>query len=119
LTAARDLESRKDLANAELQEINSQRRFLGDQGRELRNRLAGALRHILGPESKRLLRYGLQPQPQETTRRRILSPAERAELLAQQAAEAAARAEVEAALRSALAAKTRLRKRGPEPAPKS
>jgi len=103
LAEGRVLESEQDLRKAELREINLRRRELEKQGRAVRNRLAAALKGAFGPDSLRLLEFGLQPV--QRSRRKLLSKAEKAELLARQAARAAAAAKAEAMAREAVDAK--------------
>jgi hypothetical protein len=105
LATASELENRQILAKGELRRVNQERIAMEREGRNLRNRLAAGLRSALGLESAELVKYGIQPR--QPIRRKVLSKAERAELLAREAAKAAADAKAEAAVRAALEARDR------------
>jgi hypothetical protein len=108
VTQARELESRQDLATAELRSINRQRVELARQGRTLRNRLAQMLRGTLGVDHADLAKYGVQPLVRGPRPKR-LSKFERAQQLALQAQQAKAELDAEASAAAKAAAEAQRR----------
>jgi hypothetical protein len=89
LAQARDLETQQEAAKSQFRDVNTQRRNMAKQATDLRNRLSFGLRSVLGPDSDKLLAFGVKPRPRTIERTR-LTPA-------QKAARAAAKATAKAA----------------------
>ena len=94
ITEAKTLENEREIHKSALRDTNHQRVEMMLRGRELARRITDTLRGHFGPYSEELIRYGIKPRPREI-RRRTISKAEKAALLAQQAARAAVEAEAE------------------------
>jgi hypothetical protein len=73
ITEGRALEDLKGLHTAQLRDTNAQRRELEKRGRELRLRLASALRAAFGPDNLKLLEFGVKPRA-VVRRRRATKP---------------------------------------------
>ena len=101
LAEARELEARQVQAKAILREVNERRLQLAARTDDLRRRLRIGLKAIFGPQSTRLLEFGVRPLP-TTHRRRRLTPAQKAARAAERAvAKAATLAAAEAAAAAA------------------
>jgi len=97
LAQARDLEAKQEMTKGALRDINDRRLRLEERTDDLRRRLVAGLQSILGPDSARLLEFGVRPRP-TTHRRSSLTPAQKAARAAERAiAKAAALAAAEAA----------------------
>jgi hypothetical protein len=95
LTQARDLEGHQEAAKGQLRELNDQRQRVAKQTADLRRRLAAGLKASLGPDTTKLLEFGVKPRPQKFQRHR-LTPAQKAARAAERAvAKAAKLAELE------------------------
>jgi len=98
---AKALETQRELERSALRDTNHKRAEAVKRGRELTGRIGTMLRGSFGPVSEKLIEFGLKPRPREI-RRRFLSKAEKAQILAEKAASAAAAAAAEAKLKEAL-----------------
>lgn len=90
LARSRSLEAQQGMYIASLREVNRQRVEIEREGDELRNRLAGALRHKFGETSMRLFAFGLKPKAEHRRRlsleqktAKLARKKERSDLLAQ------------------------------------
>lgn len=71
----RVLEDQRGFHEAQLRQNNAQRREMEKKGRELRLRLASSLRGAFGPDSQKLLEFGVKPRA-VVRRRRTAKPEE-------------------------------------------
>lgn len=84
----RALEAQQGIHMAALRETNRQRLDLERRGDELRDRMAGALRHKYGPTSKRLHEFGLKPKAERRRRLTLEEKQQKLELRRQRLEEA-------------------------------
>jgi hypothetical protein len=67
---AEKLEAQQSRYKAKLQKVNQERMAAAREGRRLRNRLAAGLQGAFGPESARLVEFGVPPRPENQRRNR-------------------------------------------------
>jgi hypothetical protein len=63
LGQARSLQNQQESANAQLRDINQQRRQIVDDGGDAASRLGHALKSILGTKNEKLIEFGVKPLP--------------------------------------------------------
>jgi len=78
LGQARTLQNQQEAANAQLRDINQQRRQIVDQGGDAVSRLGHALRSILGTKNEKLIEFGVKPLPR--VRRKAASKKKKTEV---------------------------------------
>jgi hypothetical protein len=84
LAQARDLQGRQETVKGQLRDINEQRLQVEKQTDDLRRRLVAGLKSVLGPDSTKLLEFGIKPRPRKLQRSR-LTPAAKAARAAERA----------------------------------
>ncbi|HEY8019536.1 MAG TPA: hypothetical protein VIH93_00450 [Thermoanaerobaculia bacterium] len=89
LAQARDLQGRQETVKGQLRDINQQRLQVAKQTDDLRRRLRAGLISVLGPDSTKLLEFGIKPRRQKVQRVR-LTPAAKAARAAERAVARAA-----------------------------
>jgi len=63
LGQARTLQNQQEAANAQLRDINQQRRQIVTDGSDAASRLGHALKSILGTKNEKLIEFGVKPLP--------------------------------------------------------
>lgn len=78
ITNGRALEDQRGLHLSLLRDTNAQRRELEKKSRDLRLRIASALRSAFGPDNQKLLEFGVKPRT--ARRRRVGKPEEQPQI---------------------------------------
>jgi len=95
LAQARDLQGRQETVKGQLRDINEQRLQVAKQTDDLRRRLVSGLKAVLGPDSTKLLEFGIKPRPRDIQRSRLTPAAKAARAAGRATARAAALAAAE------------------------
>ncbi len=90
LAQARDLESRREAAKADVRGLNGQRLQTAEQAADLRRRLTDGLRSVLGADSPQLTGFGAKPLGKPAVRVRLTATEKAVRAAARAAAKAAA-----------------------------